>query len=246
MTLRNPATILYDANGVAHAVKDGVSIPANTPGLFLLGKEGSTARFIDVIDDSGTKRLAVDVAGIADITGAVTASISNQSLPTTPVIIPSDPGLIVKDELKNGSSPDLLVDGSSTAVNFRFNADATDDIALSELRLVLGANSIHFDATKFGAVSSLTNGVQINVRAQSTTITIDTLKDNTDLLALVSPTSAFFNDTGPTSVVAVGLSFGGQVVLDGGSSDYLEVKIQDDLTSSTFTHFQATIWAVKS
>jgi len=236
MAISNPAVILYDANGVALSVADAVSIPASTPGILILGDESGTARYINVIDDVGIKRLAVDVAGIASIVGSVS---------TSPVLIPSDPAKIIKEELKLTGSPDMLVDGTSPK-DFRFPADATDDIKLSELRIVLGATNIHFDGTKFGAISTLTNGIQLSIRAQSITTVVDVIQDNMDLVALVSPTTTFFNDTGPSSVLAVGLSFGGQIVLDGGSADYVELKVQDDLTGPSFNHLQATIWTVKN
>jgi hypothetical protein len=45
---RSPAVVLYDANGVAMAVSDGVAIPANTKGVLLAGSDGTNARIIGV------------------------------------------------------------------------------------------------------------------------------------------------------------------------------------------------------
>lgn len=42
--IESPAVILYDANGVAHAVRNGVAIPANTPSLLVAGTDGTNAR----------------------------------------------------------------------------------------------------------------------------------------------------------------------------------------------------------
>jgi len=50
----SPAVILYDANGVALAVENGVAIPANTRGLLVAGREtDGKARFVHV-DANGT------------------------------------------------------------------------------------------------------------------------------------------------------------------------------------------------
>lgn len=233
----NPAVILYDTAGNALAVENGVAIPANTSGLIVSGNEAGTARFIDVVDTSGVKRLAVDVIGAATIAGSVS---------TSTVVIPSDPSKIVKDTLQDGGSSNMLVDGSSTPVEFSFDADPTSDIALSELRIVLTANSIPFNGSSFGPISTLTNGILVSVRAQSVTTQIGAaMKINEELLALVSPQGVFFNDTGPATVMSTGLSFGGNVVLDSGSADFVKITIQDDLTSALFDHFQATIWGTK-
>lgn len=43
---RSPAVILYDANGVAHSVKNGVAIPVDTPGLLAAVADGATARYM--------------------------------------------------------------------------------------------------------------------------------------------------------------------------------------------------------
>jgi len=42
--IESPAVILYDAAGVAHAVQNGVAIPASTPSLLVAGTDGTNAR----------------------------------------------------------------------------------------------------------------------------------------------------------------------------------------------------------
>jgi len=69
---KSPAVILYDANGVAMAVEDGVAIPLNTRALICAGKEGTNARFMRVAAD-GTVRI--------DPSGTTTQPISASSLP---------------------------------------------------------------------------------------------------------------------------------------------------------------------
>jgi hypothetical protein len=61
--LLNPAqAILQDADGNALAVKDGITIPANTPGILTLVSDGAVSRFLKG-DTSG--RLVVVGAGVA-------------------------------------------------------------------------------------------------------------------------------------------------------------------------------------
>ncbi len=58
----SPAVLLYDANKVALAVRNGVAIPANTPGLIIMGSDGTNSRYM-VVDSSG--RQVVVGAGTA-------------------------------------------------------------------------------------------------------------------------------------------------------------------------------------
>lgn len=53
---RSPAVILYDANGVALAVADGVAIPADTRGLLSMGVDGAGAARRILVDTAGNLR----------------------------------------------------------------------------------------------------------------------------------------------------------------------------------------------
>src|SRR3989339_1828176 len=68
----SPAVILFDENGIAMAVPDGLVLPANTRGLMLLGKDGMNSRFIRVASDGAIK---------IDPTGITTQPISASELP---------------------------------------------------------------------------------------------------------------------------------------------------------------------
>lgn len=59
----SPAVILYDENGVALAVADGVLIPANTPGLLAAGKDGGGVARVLLTDTAS--RLVAAGAGVA-------------------------------------------------------------------------------------------------------------------------------------------------------------------------------------
>jgi len=54
--------VLFDANGVAQAVANGVAIPAGTQGLLAAGSDGVNARFV-LVDASG--RPIISGAGVA-------------------------------------------------------------------------------------------------------------------------------------------------------------------------------------
>lgn len=159
--------------------------------------------------------------------------------------IPSNPSLIIANKLLNTGSSNLLVDGSSSSKIFKYEADASKDIKLTELRLVLVACSLDFIGTHFGAISTLTNGVRIEVKSNGIITTLATLKLNEDFLSFHSTGAIFINESGPKDVIAAGYLLGGAVVLKAGTDDYLGIVIQDNLTSSSFAYFQATGYGVK-
>lgn len=51
MSRESPVAVLYDANGVALSVRDGVAIPANTPGIHAMVSDGTSSRYL-----AGTSR----------------------------------------------------------------------------------------------------------------------------------------------------------------------------------------------
>lgn len=159
--------------------------------------------------------------------------------------IPSDPTLIVANKLTNGGSANLLVDGSSVSVDFKYDADATKDIKLSEVRLVFVANSIDFRGTRFGARPELTNGVEIKVKSNGVETTLATLTLNEDFLAFHSPNQIFMEQSGSNDAIAVGYLIGGAIELKAGTDDYLGITIQDDLTHGSYKYFQATGYGIK-
>jgi len=69
---KSPVVILYDSNGVAMAVSDGVAIPIGTQGIIVAGTDGANSRFMRTATD-GTVR--------TDPTGTTTQPVSAASLP---------------------------------------------------------------------------------------------------------------------------------------------------------------------
>lgn len=62
MALDSPVVILYDASGNPFAVQNGVATPASTPGLHVMGSDGTISRYL-LVDSSG--RPVVAGAGVA-------------------------------------------------------------------------------------------------------------------------------------------------------------------------------------
>lgn len=203
---------------------------ADSPAVILYNQDGYP---VGVTYDGSVYRLQVDTAI------APGASILNGGA------IPSDPTLIVASKLLNAASPNMLIDGGSVAKTFKYDADSTKDIKLSELRLVFVANSLDFIGTHFGAISTLTNGVKIEVKTNGVLTTLAILKLNEDFLSFHSTNAIFINESGPKDAIAVGYLLGGAIVLKAGTDDYLGIVIQDDLTHASFAYFQATGYGIK-
>jgi len=141
--------------------------------------------------------------------------------------------------LKNGSSSDMRVDGSSTPVNFRLEANATDLIYASQVRCFGGGNGIKYNQflSKPGA-GGLTNGLLFTIRSNNNVITLPVIKTTEDFKNLFSfPSTTDFSisiQAGADQFIAVftpSLPFilqpQGTFVTD----DYVEVRVSDSITS---------------
>jgi hypothetical protein len=136
------------------------------------------------------------------------------------------------------SSPDLRVDGT-TPKSFKINADATDTIKINELRFYAGGTGIKFDQFLTDNGGALSTGIKITIVSDG----------NTKILPLIFKTEDFNNkfafgvgnnftlqkQTGADQMLA---KFIQAIVLVGGSSDYVEVLIQDDLTAIGLDEFE--------
>lgn len=93
MSAFSPVAIIYDSNGKEVSIEAGTAIPANTPGLLIVGSDGTNARFLRMATD-GTLRI--------DPTG------------TTPQPVTDNGGSLTVDD--GGLS--LTVDGNVNIGNF--------------------------------------------------------------------------------------------------------------------------------
>ena len=193
--------------------------------------------FISAIDDGALKRIAVDAKFASDQTAI-------------PVVIGApvagDAGLVVRSRLKNGSSDDMTVDGSSSPAVFSLLADPTQDIFVSEIRFVLVVNDLKFNGGSFGGSNSpLTNGVKLELRSNSTTVELVNLKVNEDFLSFYSPGGVTIHQAASNDVLVAGLYLGGAARIVAGSGDFLKVTIRDNLGGTAYNYFTATVHGVK-
>jgi hypothetical protein len=152
----------------------------------------------------------------------------------------------VSDFVTNGGSEDMVVNGGGTPVTFSFDADPTDDITLNSIRIVMSAASFDFNGASFGkGGGALTTGVEVKITANNGSFvdTLILLKVNEDLFRLLEVNSALGV---ATSVVAASLAFGGNVQLIGGSSDKIEIVINDNLTTGArgINYLTGTVYGV--
>ena len=94
-------------------------------------------------------------------------------------VTPGALGDIFIENAKNGSSANLLVNGSSTPVDFTINSQANKDIFIQEIRFYGGGNGI-----KFGQILSknttLTNGIQVTIQSDEASLTLPLIKKTED------------------------------------------------------------------
>ncbi len=155
--------------------------------------------------------------------------------------------------LASTGATDLRVDGSSTPVSFRFDAISGSNIRIRELRFIMTAQKLKFDGTSFAASPQLTNGIQFNLKVNAgTTASMATIKQNEDFLRVAGPPgqNLWIEYGGQNDVLTAVHVFDGKMQLVTGSTDFVEVKIQDDLaslasTSCKIKYFTATLYGFR-
>jgi len=149
-----------------------------------------------------------------------------------PIAFPSVSGSIKNDFVKNGGSPDLLVDGSVTPVEFTYDSDATDDISIQEIHFTLASNSITFGSDYFGATSGpLTNGTLVQVVTELGTVDLYNLKQNESFVNFASP-GGFQWVVSSKDLMSSAYVVGGGLVLRAGTTDKVKVTVRDDIDSA--------------
>ena len=136
------------------------------------------------------------------------------------------------------------IDGT-TPKTFTFGADATKDLFLIDLQLMIVASSLVFGMGKFAGLAELTNGVKVEVTVNNgTTSVLGTLQKNEDLM--------FFSTAGGWDLVIANkdiirsvFSFGGAMKLAAGTADEVKITVQDNL-SIGINFFQAQLRMTKA
>jgi len=213
---------------------------SDSPAAILYNEAGTAA--VSVIDDAGTKRLAVDSgqggAGnptIVEIKGGASsnlASVNNaKRLLVDAQISSAGAGAINEFIEDGGGSPEMAVDGSVTPVIYEWNPGATWDVETSGLSLVVEDGSVKFGDYFMGEVA-LPNGVLIEVKAGDVVYGIANLQRTREILQF-SPPGGFELIVASPNVARGYFGIGGLVLKKAGtfaSPDYVRVTVQDDLT----------------
>ena len=193
---------------------------------------------IEIKDGTGTNQVAkVDTTGpqeenavwvhLAGITPEVSVPVFDA---------PVAGGESFDQFLLNGASKDMAINGSVTAVDFRVEADATDDIIITDMILAGQDGSIKF-SNWFALNSPLSPGVEISLKSDDKATTYDPLTTTTELMAFSSGDIENSSVTGEAVVISF-RKFSPSLIIraqgtHGGAStddDFIQVKIQDNLT----------------
>lgn len=149
-----------------------------------------------------------------------------------PVSLLSASASIKNDFAKNGSATSLLVDGSVTPVIFSYDADATYDISLQEIRFTFVSNSITFGSNYFGSTSGpLTNGLLVEVICSGGTITLYNLLQNESFVNFASQ-GGFEWVVSSKDMMTAAYLIGGGLKLRHGTTDKVRLTVRDDIDSS--------------
>lgn len=154
-------------------------------------------------------------------------------------------GKLLYKFLKNGASAEMNVNGSVTAVNFKYTA--TDTVLIERVLFYMIDAGIGYG--EFGGLGSeLTNGLEVKVFNASGVVLVDfmdglTIKGNSDFAALAG-SDVTAADTVGTDCLPVRWTIskcGAPLILSVG--EYLNVKVQDNLTG--LTKFRAMVQGLK-
>jgi hypothetical protein len=143
--------------------------------------------------------------------------------------------------LKNGTDPDMNVDGSSTPVVYKYTAPHSIEVTRMNI-LVMDVGMGHNEFGGLGAL--LTNGLEIKAFNSSNVLLKDftdgqNIKSNDDW-ALLAGVDVQLADSAQNDLQPIRWTFekaGAKLLLESG--DYIQIKVQDNLTD--LTKFQAMV-----
>ena len=198
-----------NVNDVQVSVTGTTTILLNSDKLISRGKVISLAR-----DPANPHAL-----GILGISGSVTA-------------LPGTIDNTFEEFAKNGGSDNLLVDGSGTPVVFTINAAATIDVAIGSFHFFAIGSAFKFGQF-LGRNTTLSNGVEIKIIAndgkEKTLFLIKNTEDFENLFA-TSPIDNKLDSLPSGDNLKSVRRPRGSAILRKGTSDRIEIKIQDDLS----------------
>jgi hypothetical protein len=153
------------------------------------------------------------------------------------------PSKIIANSIKSGGSANLAVDGSVTPVVFEYNPPADYDIEVTALSLLFEDTTAFAFGSKFiiNTLSTLTNGLLLEVRASDAAVTWQNMKRTRDIIEICDD---FDIITGTPGFMRAKIHLPKSLILSRSgtyaSEEYLRVTVRDDLSSLDFAeaHFQ--------
>lgn len=198
-----------DVNNVALPIVEGTSVGATKPGTLVAGLDPSdNAKFFE-LDANGRIRVAATTEP-TDLSKRVFAALED-----------------------SGGATNMYVDGSGTAVEYTFDADASDDIYITQVRIVINAADIQFKegsgSGTFQKINALTNGLKLEIRTSSTTYELVNFKRDEEFLAFGG--NDIIDQTDTSDLLTATYDSEG-VLLGAGSGDFVKVTVRDDLENA--------------
>jgi hypothetical protein len=147
--------------------------------------------------------------------------------------------------LLSGSAFNMKVNGSSTPVNFDFTPASGETWFLERISCVFGDPGTP-DFNEFGSLgAALTNGCDLLVRSKGTEYTISNIKENMGLQLAFSENNYYPTNLGwfnEVDMFSGSMLFGQPIVLQNSTSDYIRLKVRDNLTGVLFMSMSVKCW----
>ena len=161
--------------------------------------------------------------------------------------VPLNPYVYLNKLILNGSSADMCVDGSSTPVNFDYSPGTDETWYLERISFLIDDLG-NMDASKFGFLSELTNGLVIKIKTNGTEYTVATLKNNMDVVMMFpigdGHHSSGGNFLGSVNAYSGVMTFNEPMTLKDSTSDYIRFTVNDDLEGLEQHRALAHVWRV--
>ena len=207
-----------------------VALAADAGSLMPVVIEGQDASYrADVFQDTGgVKRL--QVSGNGDTINIIPVSISDK----------------IVEYLKYSGSSDMLVDGSSIAKAFRYESSVTVNRYIDQVRCFGTATSTPKFGQFLGYSIPLTNGLDFTIRSDgdifTLPVTIKTTEDWKNVFAIGQTAEGFRLDFQPASDQFIAIfPIPQPALLKLNNSDYVEMKVQDDLTGIKLSELKCIV-----
>lgn len=164
--------------------------------------------------------------------------------------VPGGVGDIFINFLVDGSTSDMRIDGSSTAVDYTDGCDSTKDKLVNEIRIYAGCNGMKF-AQFLCDNMALTVGISVTIRSDGKELTLPIIKTTEDFKNKFA-----FGSAGPGGNFRIDVQPGADQMLSSllfaqpaiikkcgtngtGTDDFVRVRISDDLTTVGLAEFES-------